>query len=428
MSSGSVIERKAKDGTVSWLLKYDAARDATGKRQQRYKTVKGTKKAAQAELRRLLSEVDTGMHVDPSALTVAQWVETWLQGLSVLEKVSVRTHEGYADILRRRVVPAIGQTPIQKLTGSQIDSLYAQLLTSGAQQRKATPDRDPKGLSPQSVLHVHRALSQCLKAAARKRLIARNPAEDAEAPKPKRTRNHGTQDCESEAAQALDLADVPKLLDAFEGKPLRTFVALSLATGLRRGEGLALKWSAVDLDKQTVLVNRVLEQTRAHGVRIKADAKNESSRRTIGIDPDLCDLLRVHRNEQRLLALKLGVPYPADCLVFPCVIKRARGQQPLGGPLPKDVDFARPWDPAAVSKEFIRHAKRAGLGGFSLHSLRHTHATQLLLGGVPLHVVAQRLGHSTPVITMTTYAHVLRRAEDQAVGAAGGLLRAALRL
>jgi len=137
MSAGSIIERKAKDGTLSYLLKYDAGRDASGKRQQRYKTVHGTKKAAQAELRRLLSEVDKGTHVDPSALTLAQWVETWLQGLAVLEKVSVRTHEGYSDCLTKRVVPTLGKVSLQKLTGSQIDALYAMLLTSGAQGRKA---------------------------------------------------------------------------------------------------------------------------------------------------------------------------------------------------------------------------------------------------------------------------------------------------
>ncbi len=119
--------------------------------------------------------------------------------------------------------------------------------------------------------------------------------------------------------------------------------------------------------------------------------------------------------------------YPADCLVFPCVIKRPRGEQPKGGLVPKEVDFGRPWTPAAISKEFSRYAARAGLAGFSLHSQRHTHATQRLLNGVAVHVVAQRLGHSTPVITMTIYEHVPRRAEDQAVGEAGDLLRAALR-
>ena len=427
MSKGSIIKREGKDGATSWLLKYEADRHpVTGKRQQRYKTVRGTKKSADTELRRLLSEVDKGIHVDPAKTTLAQWVEQWLQGLAVLEKVSLRTHEGYADCLNGRVVPTLGSVELQKLTPAHIDGLYAKLLTSGHRGSTTKKDKIERGLSPQTVLHVHRALFQCLKAAVKKRMLARNPAEDAEAPKPKRTRNHGASDDGSGPVKALDRHQIPALIGAFKGKPLFPLVVLGLSTGLRRGEMLALRWSAVDLDKRTLRVDRVIEVTRRLGVRIKADAKNESSRRTIKIDAGLCDLLRTVRTEQKALALKLGAQYPTDCLLFPCVIKRPQGRQPAAGLTIADVDFNRPWEPEAVSKEFIRGAKVAGFADFTLHGLRHTHATQLLLEGVPLHSVAQRLGHSTPVITMTTYAHVLQRAEDRAAEVAGDFMREAL--
>lgn len=429
MSKGSIIKREGKDGSTSWLLKYDADRHPiTGKRQQRYKTVRGTKKAAEAELRRLLSEVDKGTHVDPAKTTLAQWVEQWLRGLAVLEKVSVRTHEGYEGWLKLHVVPILGSVELQKLTTAHLDALYADLLTSGHRGSKTTADSDVRGLSPQTVLHIHRALFQCLKAAVKKRMLARNPAEDADAPKPKRTRNHGASEEGSGPVKALDRDQIPKLIAAFRGQPLFMLVTLALSTGLRRGELLALRWSAVDLDRRTLRVDRVIEITKKLGVRIKADAKNESSRRTIKIDTGMCDLLRAHRTEQKAMALKLGTSYPADCLLFPCVIKRPKGRQPAGGLSPADVDFHRPWDPKAVTKEFGRIATRAGFADFNLHGLRHTHATQLLLEGVPLHSVAQRLGHSTPVITMTTYAHVLQRAEDRAAEASADFMRDALRV
>jgi integrase len=153
-----------------------------------------------------------------------------------------------------------------------------------------------------------------------------------------------------------------------------------------------------------------------------------SSVRTIGLDPDICGLLRTHRKAQKELALKLGASYPADCLVFPCVIKLLPLGKQSDGTAPGDVDFNRPWVPSAISKAFVRVAQAAGFKGFGLHGLRHTHATQLLIDGVPVHVVAKRLGHATPVITMTTYAHVIKSGEDQAVLAAGNMLRTALRL
>lgn len=120
-----------------------------------------------------------------------------------------------------------------------------------------------------------------------------------------------------------------------------------------------------------------------------------------------------------------GSPYPADFLIFPQLIKRNRGRQPLRQTV-SDVDFNRPQDPETVTKSFRACAIRKGFPNLWLHDLRHNHATQLLLEGLPVHVVADRLGHSTPVITMTTYAHVLKRAEDKASQVAGDLMLAAL--
>ncbi len=83
-------------------------------------------------------------------------------------------------------------------------------------------------------------------------------------------------------------------------------------------------------------------------------------------------------------------------------------------------------DPVTISKEFTRVARASGFVGFSMHGLRHTHATQLLINGESLHVVSKRLGHSTPVITMTTYAHVLKNADEQTANVMGNVLRGAL--
>lgn len=405
---GSVIKREGKAGAVSYLLKYDGPGDAlTGKRRQLYKTVRGTKKEAQVQLRELLGNIDKGLHVDPSKLTLSAWSAQWLENLRALEKVSVRTHEGYADWLNVHVLPSLGAVELQRLTGAHFEALYLELLKSGRKGSSAKSAKTATGLAPQTVLHIHRALFTCLKAATKKRLIVRNPMEDAEPPKPKRTRN--TAGDVPVKVKALDHAQLAIVRAAFVGKDLHTLVEVAAATGLRRGELLGLRWSAIDLERLTLRVDQVVERSRSLGVRIKADAKNESSRRTIDIDAALCGVLRAHRVEQKAMALKLGVSYPADCLVFPCLIKRSAGRQPLAGASVRDVDFQRAWDPEAITKAFRRVVIAAGFPDLRLHDLRHTHATLLLMAGVPVHEVAQRLGHSTPVITMTTYAHVIQR-------------------
>src|SRR5215472_9877394 len=93
---------------LSWEIKFDAGRDpVTGKRKTRYVTVKGGKKAAQQELRRLLGTVDEGRSVEPSRLTLAQYLEQWLAD-HARHRVSGKTFERYAELLRLHVVPVIG--------------------------------------------------------------------------------------------------------------------------------------------------------------------------------------------------------------------------------------------------------------------------------------------------------------------------------
>jgi integrase len=425
MSRGSIIKREGKKG-VSYLLKYDAERDpTTGARVQRYKTCTGTKKEAQAELRRLMGEVDTGVSVDPTKMTVAEWLKTWLD-VHVNGNVTQRTFEYYKKIVDTQLVPNIGNVLVQKLAPAKVQQMYSDLSKTGhiRNRRKAEAAEeevgDTCGLAPQSVLHVHRTLFRALKVAAKQRVIMRNPVEDVDAPKLKRVRSASGDLEDSGQIKALERDELPRLFAALRGKQIYTLVVVATGTGARRGELLALRWSDLDFEKKTMCISKALEVTRKYGVRIMPP-KNESSRRTIVIDDGLVRTLKNHRQYLEDLALSLGVLCPADGLVFPCVIRRARGRQPNQSVV-RDVDFTRPWNPDAVTKEFGRGAKVAGLNGVHFHTLRHTHATQLLQGGVQPHTVAQRLGHSTPVITMTIYAHVLKRADDQASLVAGALL------
>ena len=429
MSAGSIIKREGARGT-SYLIKYDAGHDpVTGKRLQRYATCTGTKREAQAELRRLLGEVDTGQAVDPTKMTTGEWLQTWLRDHAT-PNVTQRSVEYYKMIIDTKLVPGIGHVPVQKLTGQTIQALYSKLMESGnikntKKAKSAGTETDEScGLAAQTVVHVHRTLFRALKIATKQKVIVRNPAEDATPPSLKKARATSLDSEDSGQIKALERNEIKALFRSMKENPLLAMVVVATGTGARRGELLALKWSDVDFSKRTLCISKALEETAKFGVRIKPP-KNESSRRTIVIDEGLCQILKAHRNRQEELATAMGVLCPADCLIFPCSIRRAPGRQPRTQKT-EGLDFSRWESPNAVSKLFGRAAKDGGFPDLTMHDLRHTHATQLLQGGVPVHVVAQRLGHASPMVTMTVYAHVLKRADDQASQIAGEMIRQAL--
>jgi integrase-like protein len=102
----------------SWELRYSLGTDpGTGKRRMGTATVKGDRRAAEKELRRLLRTLDDGSHVDPTRMTVRQWLVAWLA--AVREEVSPKTHERYSEITENFLVPALGNLPVAKLAPSR---------------------------------------------------------------------------------------------------------------------------------------------------------------------------------------------------------------------------------------------------------------------------------------------------------------------
>ncbi len=383
MSTGAIIKRVSKSGKTSYLVKYDLPRDpATNKRRQAYKTVRGTKAEAAAELRRLLALVDRGEYVDASKMTVGQWIDKWLVDYAPLGR-SQKTFERYAELLRLHVKPTFGATPVQKITATQVDELYTKL--------RAT-------LAERTILHVHRVFGLSLKDAARKQVISRSPMANVTTPSPTKV-EAGTDDVK-EQIHALDQAKLDTLLRHFRGSSLFRMVALDAATGLRQGELLALRWSDIDFDRCRIRVERSVEDTKEYGLRFKAP-KNKTSRRTIAIDAGTAAMLNAYRLEAAETALAFGVRLPDDALLFPDRADR----------------FYAPRRGRNVTKEFTRIVGKLGreFDGFRFHDIRHTHATLLLTNGVPITAVSQRLGHASPTITLGVYAHLVPQAEEKAV-------------
>src|SRR6516165_2012952 len=234
----------------AFQIRYSLGRDpVTGKRRWVTATVKGSRKDAERELTRRLRAVDTGEHPEPSRMTVADWLALWLASTKI--DVSPKTHERYAEIVRCYLVPGIGGLPLQKLTPSDIQRAYNSFT------------RKP---SPRTRRHIHRILKSALARAVEQQALSRNPA-DALKRLPK---------VERKPPLTLTVEQSQRLLAAIKHTTTYWPVMLALATGLRRGELLALRWRNVDLDRGTLRVVESLEQTKA-GLRFKSN-KSEKGR------------------------------------------------------------------------------------------------------------------------------------------------------
>jgi len=377
------IKKRAKD---SWSIVIDLGRDAAGKRKQKWHTVKGTKKEAQAELSRLLNELNTGEYVEPSRMRVSEYLNRWLKDYAE-PNVSPKTSERYTQIIRDNINPALGQYHLSKLKPLHIQSFYTDCLTSGRKDGKG-------GLAAQTVLHFHRLLRKAFVQAVKWQLLARNPVDAVEPPRPQRREMN-----------AINENDTAQLLNKLSGSALYSPVLFAVTTGLRRGELLALRWKDVNLEEGRITVKQSLEQTKT-GLRFKTP-KTERSRRQVPLPPVTIDLLSEHKRTQSEERLRLGPIYKNNDLVFP---------RPDGSPMPPD----------SFSTNFAAFIRRSGLKHIRFHDLRHSHATQLLLQGVHPKIVSERLGHSNIGITLDTYSHVLPGMQEEAVLKIDASLRRAI--
>jgi integrase len=354
----------------SFEIRYSLGTDpATGKRRVATATVKGNRKAAERELRRLLHTLDTGEHVDPTRMTVRAWLTQWHE--SKREEVSPKTHERYGEMINNFLIPALGALALAKLTPSHIERAYSDWATGGRRDGK------PGGLSPQTRRYIHVVLKSALSRAVEQQLLARNPADILSKRLPKVERREMVTLAPEQSAQLLEII-----------KHTRTYwpVLIALATGMRRGEVLALRWKHVDLDRGTLRVVQSLEQTKK-GLRFK-DTKTSKVRAIVLPAYAVEELRRLKRLQAEEL-LGLGIRQTGETLV--CC--RADGQ---------------PLQPRSLTHQFTKILRKGlkGLPRVRFHDMRHTHATQLLADGVHPKVAQERLGHSTITTTMDGYSHV----------------------
>ncbi len=313
-------------------------------------------------------------------LTLGEWLDRW-HTTYARPKVRQSTWESYGTMIRAHIVPGLGTLRLKDLRPEHLQRFYLERLEGGAKRRKG-------GLSPRTVAYMHAVLHQALKQAVREGLLVRNVAEAVNPPRQPRHEIHPP------TAQ-----DMRKLFEAARGHRLSALFLLAWATGARRGELLALRWSDIDLDKPTVTITRNLIRTRAEGL-VFTEPKTTLSRRTIPI-PDVARReLRAHKARQNQERLLVGAAYKDAGLVFTV---------PDGGPV----------DPRNASRSFDALLTKAELPHYRFHDLRHAFASTLLELGEHPKVVQTLLGHSTIAQTLNTYSHLTPGLAEKAVSRLG---------
>src|SRR5262249_35074755 len=352
----------ARRGERSWRLKYDLSTTTGKRRETRYVTLHGTKKEAQEEAARILASVTNGQHVNPSRESLSQFAERWLRDWAA-QNVSNKTFTRYEQLLRKHICARVGSVPIQRLRAVDLQGIYAAMAADGMADRTR--------------LHTHRVLHRMLRHAAQWGVVHQNVATLVDAPTVR-----------AKEIEILSPQGVRVVLQTLRGRSLYPIAAVALATGLRRGELLAVRWRDIDFEAATLKVERALEQTKRGGLVFRAP-KTRYGRRTVSLPPSTVAELRAHRKAQAEQRLALGLGKASeDSLVFAT------------------------WDgsirsPNALTKEWTLALKRAGLKA-TFHSLRLSHASTLIASGLDVLTISRRLGHGSPAITLGVYGHLFK--------------------
>lgn len=374
-ANGEGSIRKRKDGR--WEGRYTAGHDSeTGK--AIYKNVLGkTQAEVKAKLKAAIQEAQTLDLSKAGKYTVGEWMEVWFEDYAKL-KVRPSSHQTYRGYIDNHIRPNIGDIPLEKLTSLDLQKLYKKLLTKGRVERLEAKGQ-PKGLSAKTVRNIHQILSSALKLAQEQRIILANPAERCALPK-----------VEHREMKTLPVEQLQSFLREARESGVFELYYLELATGLRRGELLGLKWEDIDLQKGDLRVKRQI--SRINGEVVEAPLKTKNAYRTLPLAEDTIDVLKEQRE-------KVG----SSPWVFP---------SPNGGPI----------SPDSVLHMLHRVLKRAGLPRVRFHDLRHTFATLALQNGVDVKTVSGMLGHFSAGFTLDTYAHVTGAAQRQAAGKMAAVL------
>lgn len=373
------IEKRGKN---SYRLIVSEGYDLHGKPLIHRKTVHGTKKEAEVELAKFVTEVQSGLVIDGKALRFSEFVEIWKRDYGSKE-LAPSTYKRYCRMLETRLLPYFGRFYINKIKPTDIMKFYDLLEKDTQLVRKQGNNgaKTKKPLSGKTILEHHRLLRAMLHKAVYWQLIVANPAERVQPPKARKPKRKSYDD-----EQTKILLENLELLSSEDTK-YKVAIILTVFTGVRLGELMGLEWQDVDFKNGIISINRSSQYLADMGVFTKVP-KTESSIREIAIPKFIISLLEEYKlwyEEQKSIYGELWTD--SDRLFV-----QADG---------------KPMHPSTISKWFVKFVAQIGLPVINFHGLRHTNASLLVAQNIDIAVISARLGHAQISTTLDFYVHPL---------------------
>jgi len=385
-SKGDGLIRKRKDGRWEGRIPIGVD-DESGRKRYKYvygmtmKEVRDKIKAIEENPTEIVTPNGRYVKVEDAPqekknVLFGEWLDTWLTQYKV-NSLTPSSYESYRVFIKQHIKPALGHIPIDEITADQIQGLLNEKQKVGARK-----DGREGPLSSSSVMKIKIVINASLKQAVKNRLIPFNPTEAVTPPKMKR-----------QEIRVLTPAEQDRLIDAVKGHRLEALFNLALATGMRKGELLALTWDCVDFENRSISIsksaNRVRDQETMKTVIEVGGPKSKTSFRNIVMLPAVVPILEKHQMLQEREKKAAGSAYNKEGLVFCSTI---------GGYI----------EPRRINTTLEKVLNQAGIGHINFHALRHTFATRALENGIPAKVVQEMLGHADVALTLNRYTHLLK--------------------
>ncbi len=415
---GSIYKRKHGKGKSKWAASVIVGHDEEGKPKR--KTFYGATRGEVSEkLNDVLVKANNGTYKEPAKIKLSEWLDIWLNDY-MKNSLRATTWDSYEVQIRRHLKPAIGYVKLNQLTTTHLQKLYNDKLAGGRSDNKKG------GLSVKSVKYMHGVIYGALEQAKKEGMLTINPADSVKLPK-----------LEKPDIKFFDSDQVSTFLVAAKDTHYFMFYYLTLATGLRRGELLGLRWRNVDLQALTVSVNQGLVRSK-QGLIFQAP-KTKLAKRTINIPPEVAAELKAHKSRQSEKRLAAGVAWQKELIFL--------SDEPETNDLVFTNEIGQPVDPRALTRHFERIIEKVNkdieetgkkenwkqedieakkLTKISFHGLRHTYATLCLQQGVDMKTTQENLGHFDPGFTLSVYSGVTHKMKQESTEKIGNLLKTCL--
>lgn len=371
-----------------WSIIVTLPKGSDGKYKQKTFTLRGNKKEARAREAELMAERGRGEFVEPTRLTLGEWLDTWLEKSVKPPLCTINTYRTYRAAIRQHLKPRLGSILIQRLTAPDLERVYAE-----------------SKLKPATVRLHHAILTRALNASLDANIVRNNVGQKVRRlPKISRSQRNNVWTAE-EARRFI------KTLKDHESGQLSALFTLALDTGCRKAELLGLKWS--DLTGPMLRVERQLIRMDGGADDPTFGVPKGKEPRVIELQQQTLDLLKMHKAKQAELKLRNRLHYIDHGLMF------AQEWEHQNGPTCR---LGKALNMMTMNGALKRLCKSANVPLIKVHDLRHTCATLMLEAGVSAKVVQERLGHADIKMTMNTYTHVSQAVQHEAVAKLANLL------